>query len=479
MPISINPYNQQEFANVSLISDAEVLEKINLSYETQKSWRKVPLNQKSQLMNNLIKILTDRKEQFATLISKEMGMPISQSQGEIDKTASLIEYYSQNAEEFLANKAVETGAKKSYVKYDPLGVMLHIAPWNFPFYLALRPIIPALMAGNTVLLKHSSNVLQTNKILQEIFLEAGFDKGVMQSLLINSDQIEVIIKNPKVAFATLIGSERAGMEVAKTAGKVLKKTVMELGGSDAFIVTKEADLDKVFSSATLARLRNCGQSCNAAKRFIVHKDVVKEFTNRLKQEFEAQKYGDPIDPKTEIGPLAQEKSLLEVKRQVQESLDKGAKIVTGGQGEMAKLPQNWLDFKQEFAKINPQNSTQADKAGYFYPATILTNITPDMPVWKEEVFAPVAPIMTFETLDEAVEMANNSEYGLSVSLWTEDYDKAESLIGEFETGNVFINSMVRSNIAMPYGGIKKSGYGREMGPEGMYEFVNMKTVVVK
>jgi succinate-semialdehyde dehydrogenase/glutarate-semialdehyde dehydrogenase len=467
MPISINPFNGQEFANVSLISDQEARQKIDLAHQTQKTWKKLPLDEKSRLMNNLIQILSSRKNQFATLISNEMGMPISQSVGEVQKTIDLIDYYKQNAKKFLADKIVKTDAKESYIKYDSLGVLLHIAPWNFPFYLALRPVIPALMAGNTVLLKHSSNVLQTNQILQEIFLEAGFEKGVMQSLLISSSQVEDIIKNPKIAFVTLIGSDTAGMEVAKTAGKVLKKTVMELGGSDAFIVCEDADFNKVFPSATLARLRNCGQSCNAAKRFLVQKNVYKDFLHRLKQEFEEQKYGSPLHTATDIGPLAQEKSLLEVKRQVQESLDMGAKIITGGQGEMAKYSNNWLEFRNQHT------------SGYFYPATILSNIKPEMPVWKEEVFAPVAPVMSFETIQEAVDLANQSDYGLSVSLWTKDYEKAKSLVSEFETGNVFINSMVRSNIAMPYGGVKKSGYGREMGPEGLLEFVNIKTVVIR
>ena len=464
--ISINPFNQETFAEVKLISDDQVFEKIEIGYQKQKSWRKTNFTLRSKLMNNLSNLLDQKKVDFAKLISNEMGMPISQSLGEIDKTVSLARYYADNSQQFLANKIIKTDSKESYVKYDPLGVMLHIAPWNFPFYLALRPIIPAIMAGNTVLLKHSSNVLQINLTLEKLFLEAGFEEGIMQSLLIESDQVEAIMRNPQVSFATLIGSERAGMQVAKVAGEEIKKTVMELGGSDAFIVLKDADLDKVFPSASLARLRNCGQSCNAAKRFIVAEEIAQEFLTRLKSEFEAQVYGDPLDEKTEIGPLAQEKALSGVIKQVEKSLQMGAKVVTGGHGDFLQASQNWLNFRS------------IHQSGYFYPATILTEINPEMPIWKQEVFAPVAPVLIVKNLEEAIKIANDSDYGLGVSLWTEDYETAKSVISEFEVGSVFINSMVRSNIKMPYGGVKKSGYGREMGEEGLLEFVNVKTVVI-
>jgi len=289
----------------------------------------------------------------------------------------------------------------------------------------------------------------------------------MQNLLIKSDKVEAIIQNPKIKMATLIGSERAGQAIAKTAGEEIKKTVMELGGSDAFIILKDADLDKVFAGAAPARLRNAGQACNSAKRFIVAEEIADKFLKRFKEDFESQVYGDPLDKKTEIGPLSTQRAVDEIKDLVEESVRMGAEILTGGHGQKSKLSQSWKEFREKH------------KDGAFYPATILTGITKYMPTWNKEVFGPVAPVIVVQSVEEAIQVANESDYGLGASIWTEDMEVAKSLVSELEVGNVFINSMIRSNIKMPYGGVKKSGYGREMGPEGIMEFVNMKTVVFK
>jgi len=464
---SINPYNQKVISEVKALSKEEISKKINLAKDKQKEWKKTSFKTRSKLVRKIAEILREKRESFASLISKEMGMPISQSVGEVEKTAQIAEYYADKTEEFLSPKHIKVEAKESYVSYEALGVLFHVAPWNFPIYLGLRPIIPAIMAGNVALLKHASSVPQISQSLEGLFIEAGFEPGVFQSLLIGSQQVEEVIRHEAIKLVTVIGSERAGSEVAKIAGEEIKKTIMELGGSDAFMILDDADLDKVFPSATKARLRNCGQSCNAAKRFIVHEKVAKQFLELLKKDFESYLPRDPLQKETQFGPLANLKALEGIKSQVEESLKMGSKILVGGHGENAVLTSAWQDFYKNH------------KVGYFYPPTILTDITVDMPVWKEEIFAPVAPIMIVQSLEEAIQMANNSKYGLSASIWTEDLEKVKKIIPQLEVGNVFINSMVRSNIKMPYGGVKKSGYGRELGKEGLMEMVNIKTVVIK
>jgi succinate-semialdehyde dehydrogenase/glutarate-semialdehyde dehydrogenase len=463
--ISTNPTDEQVLATVPEFSDEQVQTALHKSKNAFESWKKSSFSQRKTLMHKLALILRQERDAFATLISLEMGMPISQSVGDIEKSAQIAEYYADNAEEFLKNIEV-TGDGKSYVSYEPLGVVLHIAPWNYPFYLALRTVIPAVMAGNSVLLKHASNVPQISQTLQALFNQAGFPEGVFTSLMISSGKVEKIIRNPIVSMVTLIGSESAGTKVAKVAGEEVKKTVMELGGNDPFIVLKDADLGEAAKQAALSRLRNQGQSCNAAKRFIVQKEVSEQFTSLVKKIFEEEAVGDPMDTQTTIGPVANAESLKTIQRQVEETLKMGGKVLTGGHLEPSLQGQNYREFRQKHT------------AGFYYPPTLITDISTDSPLYKEEVFGPVVGIIVVEDAEEAVKVANDSVLGLGASVWTQDLDLAKEIIPQLECGMVCVNSMVRSNIKMPYGGVKRSGYGRELGPDGIKEFVNVKSVVI-
>jgi succinate-semialdehyde dehydrogenase / glutarate-semialdehyde dehydrogenase len=463
--ISKNPFNSKILLEVTEWSPIQLENSLENAYQQFKKWSLTSFEHRAKLMYNLSLILREKRASFAELISLEMGMPISQAIGDIEKTAQIAEYYADKTENFLKNEYIE-GNENQYIAYEPMGVLLHIAPWNYPFYLALRPIIPAIMAGNTVLLKHASNMPQVAMAIQEIFNLAGFEKGVMTSLLISSSQVQPIIEDNRVTMITLIGSENAGRKVGAVAGNAIKKTVMELGGNDPFIVLEGADIQEAAKQASLARLRNQGQSCNAAKRFIIQKSVVEDFIKLVLVHFEDQVFGDPINPATTFGPLASSSSLEEIQAQVEQSLSLGAKIITGGHGKDAVLSKRWRDF----IETNP--------TGYFYPPTILTNITKEMAVYKEEVFGPVVPIIFVEDEAEAIQVSNDSSLGLGASLWTNDLDKAKRLIPLLECGMVCVNSMVRSNIKMPFGGVKNSGFGRELGNHGIKEFVNVKSVVI-
>lgn len=463
--ISTNPTDEQILATVPEFTDEQVQDALDKSKNAFENWKKSSFSQRKSLMHKLALILREERDAFATLISLEMGMPISQSVGDIEKSAQIAEYYADNAEQFLQNTEVTTDGK-SFVSYEPLGVVLHIAPWNYPFYLALRTVIPAVMAGNSVLLKHASNVPQISQTLQALFNKAGFPEGVFTSLMISSGKVEKIIRNPIVSMVTLIGSESAGTKVAKVAGEEVKKTVMELGGNDPFIVLKDADVEEAAKQAALSRLRNQGQSCNAAKRFVVVKEVSEKFTALVKKIFEEEVVGDPMDSQTTIGPVANAESLKTIQRQVEETLQIGAKVLTGGHLEPNLQSQNYRDFRQSHSK------------GFYYPPTLITDISTDSPLYKEEVFGPVVGIIVVEDAEEAVKVANDSVLGLGASLWTQDLDLAKNIIPQLECGMVCVNSMVRSNIKMPYGGVKRSGYGRELGPDGIKEFVNVKSVVI-
>jgi succinate-semialdehyde dehydrogenase / glutarate-semialdehyde dehydrogenase len=462
---SRNPATGEEMESFSQLTEEELSQKISLAQESFEDWKKKPLKERVGYLKKLAEAFEQKTDYLSMLGTLEMGMPITQGNSEIEKAVKLINYYADNAESILADEQIETDNKESYVKYEPLGILLHVAPWNFPFYLALRPVIPAIVAGNTVLLKHSSNVPQCSKAIEEMFDLAGFDKGVFQSLLIGSKLVEPIVRDDRVVSVSLIGSEKAGSKVASAAGEEIKPTVMELGGSDPFIVLKDADMDKVFPAACNSRMRNCGQSCNAAKRFIVDKSVLEEFLTKFKTQIEQEVVGDPLERETTIGPLATESSLQDIRRQVEESVKMGAKVIFGGHGDFAVIPEKWktLELGQ----------------GYYYLPTLLSEVSREMPVFREEVFGPVASVLEVDGVEEAIQAANDSKYGLGSSIWTENYDLAKDIISRIEAGNVFINSMVRSNIKMPYGGIKKSGYGREMGEYGLLEFVNIKTVVFK
>jgi len=455
MPIiSQNPANKAVLNSYDELSDSQIQTKLEVSAEAFSGWKSLPIPQRAKYMMQLSLVMRNGRNHFASLISLEMGCPISQASSEIEKCAYIAEIFAGDTERMLENETVKLDAKEAYISFEPLGPILHIAPWNYPFYLALRPAIPAIMAGNTILMKHASNVPQCSLALEAIFLEAGFPAGVFQSLLVGGRRVEPLIRDSRVKMVTIIGSEYAGSQVAAQAGSEIKKTILELGGSDPFIVLEDADIDKAVAGAVQSRLRNCGQSCNAAKRFIVMEKVAQEFTEKLKLAFEKEILGDPMEEKTTMGPLATEASLQDIQRQVDESVKLGAKVVIGG-GQ-------------------PENSE-----GYYYLPTILTNITKEMPVYSEEVFGPVAPIIVVQSLMEAIMVANDSSLGLGSSVWTADYTLAKKIIPQIEAGNVYVNSIVRGDPKLPYGGIKKSGYGREFGEYGIKEFVNIKSVVVK
>jgi succinate-semialdehyde dehydrogenase / glutarate-semialdehyde dehydrogenase len=451
--ISKNPATEEILHTFEAISDQEVQTKLDISKLAFTSWKTKSIVERGVYMTRLADIMREKKDYLATIMTSEMGTPLAQAKTEIEKCAFIADIFATESEKMLADEKAHVQAKEAYISFEPLGTLLHIAPWNYPFYLALRPVIPAIMAGNTVVLKHASNVPQVSTVLEELFLQAGFPAGVFQSLMIASSQVEKIIQNPIISVVSLIGSEKAGSIVASQAGKALKKTIMELGGNDPMIVLADADIDTVVAGAVQSRLRNCGQSCNASKRYVVHADVHTEFVTKLKAEYEKQVIGDPYDDTTDIGPLATESSLHEIDKQIKESVKMGANIVTGGK--------------------------RRGTIGYFYEPTIITDATSEMPVFREEVFGPVATVIEVKNIEEAVKVANDSQYGLGASIWTADYDLAKSLIPQIEAGNVYINAIVRGDPKMPFGGIKMSGYGREFGEYGIKEFVNIKSVVVK
>lgn len=447
-----NPATEEITQTYEPLSQVQLQEKLTKVHSTYKSWKFTSLVERKKLMMNLAQELREKRDYYSALITEEMGCPIKQTSAEIEKCAYIAELMGDQAIEYLQPKYVGTDASESYISYEPLGVVLHVAPWNYPFYLALRPTIAAILAGNCVVMKHASNVPQTSLALEELFKNAGFPDGVFESLLISSSQVESIINDDRIAMVTLIGSDKAGSSVACCAGKAIKKTVMELGGSDPMIVMPDADITEAAKAAAYSRLRNAGQSCNAAKRFIVHRDVVDEFTKVLTEEFSKEVIGDPTDRTTTFGPVATEGSLSEVHDQVTKSVEMGAKIITGGQ-------------------------RHGDK-GYFYEPTILVDVHEDMPVMKEECFGPVAPVFSCNSIEEAIQVANHSPYGLGSSIWTKDMELAKSLIPQIEAGNVYINKVVRGNPKLPFGGVKKTGYGREFSEHGLYEFVNIKSVVI-
>jgi succinate-semialdehyde dehydrogenase/glutarate-semialdehyde dehydrogenase len=378
-----------------------------------------------------------------------MHKPISQAIAEVEKCAILCNYYYENAESFLSTKNIKTEATESFVTYEPLGVILGVMPWNFPFWQVFRFAVPTIIAGNTVVVKHASNVPKSANLIQEIFEKAGFPKGCYQDLPISSSEVANIIANPIIKAVSLTGSEQAGIAVATEAGKHLKKCVLELGGSNAFIVLEDANLEKAVAIAVTARMQNAGQSCIAAKRFLVHEKIVEEFVIKFKIAIQNLKTGNPLDKETQIGSLARVDLAEELEIQVKKSIQMGAKLIVGGNRKDA-----------------------------FYEPTILTEVTIEMPVFKEETFGPVAAIITFNTLEEAIQLTNQSEFGLGVSVFTQDIDFIKTKISDFNEGAVFINEMVKSDPRLPFGGIKKSGYGRELAEEGIKEFVNVKTVVI-
>ena len=451
MPIqTINPATEEIVKTFEQISGEEIENQIEKSYEAFLSWRLTSFTFRQKLMNNAADILRSEKERFAKTMTLEMGKPVKQAIAEAEKCALVCNYYADNAEKILSEEIISTDASKSYIQFDPIGVVLAVMPWNFPFWQVFRFAAPALMAGNVGLLKHASNVPMCALLIEEIFTKAGFPENVFKTLLIDSKPVNDIISHPKVAAVTLTGSELAGRKVAEAAGNCLKKSVLELGGSDPFIILEDADLSAAAKTAVTARIINNGQSCIAAKRFIVVKKVADKFEKLFVQHMSNLKIGDPLDTENDLGPLARENLLLDLDAQVKKSVELGAKVLIGGK--------------------------RLERKGYYYPGTILTNIKKGMPAYDEEIFGPVASLIIAEDENDAIRIANDSQFGLGASLWTKDLGKAKVLAHKIESGSVFINGMVKSDPRLPFGGIKASGYGRELSHYGIKEFVNIKTV---
>jgi len=444
---TINPFTQEELKTYNLIKDVDLKQKLNLADKQFQSWKTTEIKDRSNLMSKAAELLIERKETYAKLMTEEMGKPITQGIAEIEKCAWVCDFYAKNAEDFLADQLIETDAEESFISYDPLGVILAIMPWNYPFWQVMRFAAPTLMAGNTALLKHASTTTQCALEIEKLFEDAGFPEGCFQTLLVSHDQIETIIGNDIVKAVSLTGSEGAGRKIAEIAGKNLKKVVLELGGNNACIVLKDADLDEHIDTMAWARMQNAGQSCIAAKRFIVVEDIYDEFLTKFKAKVESYVVGNPMEDKTEVATMASVSLAEEVEQQVKKSLDKGAKVVYGNKREDA-----------------------------LYHPTILENVTAEMPVFKEEVFGPVAAIIKVKDEDEAYETASNSRFGLGSMVFTKNTDKAKKRIGEIADGAFFINELVKSDPRLPFGGTKASGYGRELSKEGIMEFVNVKTV---
>ncbi len=450
---TINPATEKIIKSFNAISNQEVSEIIDKVNKDFLNWKNFNYSKRKHLLLKAANILRNEKNKYAKILTMEMGKPITQAIAEVEKCAWVIEYYAKNTESILKEEIIKTDASESYVRFEPIGIVLAVMPWNFPFWQVFRFAAPALMAGNAAILKHASNVPMSALAIEEIFQKAGLPENLFRTLLITSNQVEKVIENPLVKAATLTGSEYAGSMVASRSGKLLKKSVMELGGSDPFIILEDADLDLSTTVAVSARLFNNGQSCIAAKRFIVVEEIYDKFEKLFLEKMKAVVIGDPMKEETELGPIARKDLLLELHGQVVKSVEKGATILLGG---------NILEQK-----------------GFYYPATILTNVKKGMPAYEQEIFGPVASVIKVKDEKEAIFVANDTDFGLGASLWTEDINKAKEIIPSIEAGSVFVNGMVKSDPRLPFGGIKLSGFGRELSHYGIKEFVNIKTVWIK
>jgi len=454
MPIAtINPATGETVRTFEPISTAEVDSKIQSAHNAFLAHRRTSFADRAAKMRKAAEILEGEKDRWARIMTLEMGKTLKSAGDEALKCAWACRYYADHAEKFLADEEVATNAGKSFIAYQPLGVVLAVMPWNFPFWQVFRFAAPALMAGNTGLLKHASNVPQSALAIEEILCRAGFSNGEFLTLLIGSSQVARVLDDERVVAATLTGSEPAGREVAGQCGKQIKKTVLELGGSDPFIVMPSANLDEAVQTAVRARCINNGQSCIAAKRFIVHEAIYAEFEKQYVAGMKALKVGDPMDLATDVGPIATESGVKELEDQVKRAVADGAKLLTGGK--------------------------RVEAAGNFYEATVLADIPKSSPIYYEEIFGPVAMLFRAKGIDEAIEIANDSDFGLASSVWTNDEAERSRFVREIEAGAVFINGMVASDPRLPFGGVKNSGYGRELSAFGIREFCNVKSVWVK
>lgn len=447
---SINPFNGEVVGNYKAHTEGEINEILNNAQEIFASWRKRSIEDRAQLVVKAGEILRANVEEYARMISLEMGKPIVEAKAEVTKCAWVCDYYAERATQFLANEVIETDASLSMVRHDPIGCVLAIMPWNFPFWQVFRFAAPTLIAGNTGVLKHAPNVFGSAKLIEDVFTKAGFPKGVFQNLIVHHDKTESIIAHDAIKAVTLTGSERAGSAVAEISGKYIKKSLLELGGNNAFIVWEDADIDKAVKTAITARMLNCGQSCIAAKRFILLEGIYDEFVSKFTSAVAGLQAGDPMEEATQIGPLARIDLADQLQSQVQRSIEAGAKLLYGGK----------------------QN-------GCYHEPTILGNVTAGMPVFEEETFGPVAAMIKANSIEHAFELSEQSRYGLGVTVCTTNIEKALSMANEVSDGAYFINELVKSDPRLPFGGEKQSGYGRELAKDGMMEFVNRKTIYVK
>ncbi|GKZ15630.1 NAD-dependent succinate-semialdehyde dehydrogenase [Haladaptatus sp. T7] len=450
---SLNPATGDVIDTFDEDDESAVDEKLQRATDTYDEWHRQPIEERQRLISNAADVLRENKREYAETMTAEMGKPIESAVSEVEKCAWVCDYYAEHAAEFLQDEHIGTEPDvESYVSYEPLGPVLAVMPWNFPFWQVFRFAAPNLTAGNVGLLKHASNVPGCAMAIQEVFEEAGYPDGAFTTLLVGSGEMEDVIADDRLAAVTLTGSEPAGRAVAETAGSHLKKTVLELGGSDPFVVLPDADIEDAAKTGARARCINSGQSCIAAKRFVVHDDVYDEFMDEFAAEMESLTVGDPMDEDTDIGPQAREDLMNDLHEQVEESVDAGATVELGGE--------------------------PLDRDGPYYPPTVLTEIPEDSPAAREELFGPVASVFRVSDVEEAIRRANDTTYGLGASVWTQDKRRAKEVAREIEAGMVFVNELVKSDPRLPFGGVKDSGYGRELSEHGIHEFVNEKTTWV-
>ncbi len=447
---SINPATEELIETFEPYNADQVNQALEQAHKAFRNWRTISFAQRSTLLHRIASYLREHKADLAHLATLEMGKPITEAEAEVEKCAWNCDFYADNAEKFLADESVATNATESYISFQPLGVVLALMPWNFPYWQVFRFAAPALMAGNTIVLKHASNVSLTALEIERVFQECGFPEGVFRTVLVPGVETKHLIEDPRIMAVTLTGSDTAGVEVASASGHALKKTVLELGGSDAFIVLEDADLDTAAQVAVTARFQNTGQSCIAAKRFIVVDAVAEAFEQKFVEAAAKLRMGDPLNPQTQIGPMARGDLRAALEKQVEDSIKMGGRVLLGGKPLEGK--------------------------GYFYEPTIITDVTPQMPVFREETFGPVAAVVTARDTDHAIELANDSVFGLSCNLWTRNIEQARKLASRIAAGGLFINGMTASDPRLPFGGIKRSGYGRELSFFGIHEFVNIQTI---